>query len=146
MGNRAVITFRAKPKAKCVYVHWNGGRASIEGFLLAAKNAGLDFSKEDDDAIYALRDLIQPFFGKYSSVAVDTYEESDTDNMDNGVYVIDKNFSIIDRKFFDPDMREEINPDETKEVAEVTLEKYRAWIATKAQAEQEPASSVKGSW
>jgi hypothetical protein len=38
MGNRAVITFDGKGKdTPALYVHWNGGRDSIEGFALATK-------------------------------------------------------------------------------------------------------------
>ena len=33
MGNRAVITTRKDLKDIGIYLHWNGGRDSVEGFL-----------------------------------------------------------------------------------------------------------------
>jgi len=41
MGNRAVITQSTADSAPAIYLHWNGGRASIDGFLQAARVAGL---------------------------------------------------------------------------------------------------------
>jgi len=41
MGNRAVITFATYTNAPAIYLHWNGGRASVEGFLSAARQLGL---------------------------------------------------------------------------------------------------------
>ena len=47
MGNRAVIAFVAddgtQDKDLClgIYLHWNGGRDSVEGFLEYAKKQGL---------------------------------------------------------------------------------------------------------
>ena len=41
MGNRAVITTRKDLKDIGVYLHWNGGRDSVEGFLAAFEQKSL---------------------------------------------------------------------------------------------------------
>ena len=42
MGNRAVIGFeqdkKRDKKSVGIYLHWNGGRDSVEGFLKVAKD------------------------------------------------------------------------------------------------------------
>ena len=53
MGNRAVITNKAKNFG--IYVHWNGGRDSIEGFLEAARR--LKYRTPEEDASYAFARL-----------------------------------------------------------------------------------------
>jgi hypothetical protein len=45
MGNRAVIT--TEDKQLGVYVHWNGGRDSIEAFLLYCKIKGYRAPEND---------------------------------------------------------------------------------------------------
>ena len=40
MGNRAVITTRKDLKDIGVYLHWNGGRDSVEGFITYCKIKG----------------------------------------------------------------------------------------------------------
>lgn len=41
MGNRATITTAPFNRENaCIYVHWNGGRASIAGLCNAAKELG----------------------------------------------------------------------------------------------------------
>ena len=61
MGNRAVIAFENKPDAVGIYLHWNGGRNSVEGFLEAGKEVCLL-----GDHPYAMAQLVQligQFFG-----------------------------------------------------------------------------------
>ena len=45
MGNRAVIAFEQNGKqdknSVGIYLHWNGGRDSVEGFLQTAKDYGV---------------------------------------------------------------------------------------------------------
>ena len=41
MGNRAVITASTAPDAPSIYLHWNGGRDSVEGFLKAARDLSI---------------------------------------------------------------------------------------------------------
>ena len=33
MGNRAVLEFKDQSNQPNIYLHWNGGRASVEAFL-----------------------------------------------------------------------------------------------------------------
>ena len=41
MGNRALITLSTQRAAPAIYLHWNGGRASVLGFLKAARQLGI---------------------------------------------------------------------------------------------------------
>lgn len=108
MGNRAVITFSTARSAPCIYLHWNGGRASVEGFLRAARHLNLNASLEGNtgrfdtqaqtmDAIASL--LAEKFFLRPvgDTVCRETYGSADTDNHDNGVYVIDADLTIVKR-------------------------------------------------
>lgn len=98
MGNRAVIT--TEDKKIGVYLHWNGGRDSIEGFLGYCKQAG--FRSPDDDCYGWARlcQVIANYFGPDGlSVGIDLYDNLDRDNGDNGVYII-KGWEIVGREFF----------------------------------------------
>lgn len=97
MGNRAVITTRAKEIG--VYLHWNGGRDSVEAFLEYCKLKGYRPPEEDDYGWARLCQVIGNFFGGTTSVGIDLYDNLDTDNGDNGVYVIE-DWEIVDRLFF----------------------------------------------
>lgn len=97
MGNRAVITTEKKEIG--IYLHWNGGRDSVEGFLTYCKERGFRSPEDDNYGWAALCGVIYNFFGcDGMSLGVDKYENLDTNNVDNGVYVI-KNWEIIDRIF-----------------------------------------------
>jgi len=110
MGNRAVISFCTGKSAPCIYIHWNGSRPSIEAFLKAARHLGLNESILDahDDSRYDVQaevmDKIAEMIAKHffncevgRTVYRETYGNSDADNRDNGVYVIDRNLNIIGR-------------------------------------------------
>ena len=101
MGNRAVISFKCEgvPKeySPSNYLHWNGGRDSIEGFLKAHEKA--DF-RNGSYGIARLIQLITNWFGGGLCVGVGVYSQMDTDNFDNGVYwVCSKTFKIVEREF-----------------------------------------------
>jgi hypothetical protein len=101
MGNRAVISFKCEgvPKeySPSIYLHWNGGRDSIEGFLKAHEKA--DF-RNGAYGIARLIQLITNWFGGGLCVGVGVYSQMDTDNFDNGVYwVCSKTFKIVEREF-----------------------------------------------
>lgn len=110
MGNRAVITFKTTPKAQCVYLHWNGGRDSVEAFLRAAKFNGA--KGHGPAALRVLAATAQRFIG--GSVYMQTYGHADTNNFDNGVYVIDNNMQIVARIF--APREEQVNPARTAEI------------------------------
>lgn len=98
MGNRAVIT--NKKKKIGIYLHWNGGRDSVEAFLLYCKLKGVrDLYSDPDYGFARMCQIIGNFFGGTTSIGVGLYEELDTDNYDNGVYVIDENWNIVERLF-----------------------------------------------
>ena len=119
MGNRAVITFKTHPTAPCIYLHWNGGRASVKGFLRAAKALGI--SGDHRERMDALADVLaRAFFKDGMNVCRDEYGKTDTDNGDNGVYVIDDEWQIVDRLF--KRGAEEFNPKKTKGIAESIIE------------------------
>lgn len=106
MGNRAVITASTFMNVKdCndigVYLHWNGGRDSVEAFLTYCKLQG--FRSPDKDAYgYArLVQVIANYFGPGGlSVGLERCCKLDCDNWDNGVYVI-RDWEIVNRKYFD---------------------------------------------
>ena len=98
MGNRAVIT--TEDKKIGVYVHWNGGRDSIEAFLKYCELKGFRAPETDCYGWARLCQVIANYFGGSGlSIGIDRYECLDTDNGDNGVYII-KDWKIIDRLYF----------------------------------------------
>lgn len=98
MGNRAVIT---TPEKKIgVYLHWNGGRDSVS--VLLAYCAIKEYRNPVDDCYGWARmcQVIGNMFGGNTSLGIDLYEHLDRDNGDNGVYIIDNDWNIIGREFF----------------------------------------------
>lgn len=119
MGNRAVITFTNHATSPCIYLHWNGGRASVEGFLKAAQQLELLPSKfnHESEFLDKFAELIaERFFDCKVGMTVyrEKYGTSDTDNYDNGVYVIDQKLAIIGRLYFRNS--EEIDQNKTDEI------------------------------
>lgn len=101
MGNRCVIT--TKQKKIGVYLHWNGGRDSVEAFLKYCKLQGFRSPDKDDYGWARLCQVISNFFGTSGgglSIGIGEYDRLDTDNGDNGVYIIE-NWEIVDREYFD---------------------------------------------
>ena len=96
MGNRAVITTQDKQLG--VYLHWNGGRDSVEAFLMYCKLKGYRCPENDCYGWARLCQVIGNFFGGELSVGIDKYEKLDLDNWDNGVYII-KDWKIVDREY-----------------------------------------------
>lgn len=103
MGSRAIITSAPfDQKNVGIYVHWNGGRASIKGFCRAA--AILAFRSPDRDDSYGLARLTQligTFFGPDGlSVGIGIVEQLVSEN---GVYVIGtdaegRDWQIVERR------------------------------------------------
>lgn len=96
MGNRAVITTRSKKIG--VYLHWNGGRDSVEAFLEYCKLQGYASPDKDHYGWSRLCQVIGNFFGGSSSLGIDEYHKLDTDNWDNGTYIIE-DWKIVGREF-----------------------------------------------
>ena len=122
MGNRAVLTFNTADNAPAIYLHWNGGRASVQGFIDAARALGLRHAPTaaaQAETMDKLADLIARHFFR-CSVGVTVYREqyagTDRDNGDNGTYLLGRDLSIIER-FYKPGP-DEINPAKTAAIAE----------------------------
>lgn len=96
MGNRAVIT--TKDKKIGVYLHWNGGRDSVEAFLKYCELKHYRTPETDCYGWARLCQIIGNYFGGNTSIGIDLYNRLDTDNGDNGVYIIE-DWKIVDRLF-----------------------------------------------
>ena len=102
MGNRAVITSKEnfENNGIGIYLHWNGGRDSVEAFLTYCKLKGYREPTSDCYGWARLTQVIANFFGGSTSLGVDVVNRLDCDNFDNGVYIID-GWNIVDRKYFE---------------------------------------------
>jgi len=89
MGNRAVISFQDSSENTLdtsqvgIYLHWNGGLESIEGFCKAATDLNIS-----EPARFI--QMLGNWFGGNQSVYVDIISRLDYDNYDNGAYVLSK--------------------------------------------------------
>lgn len=92
MGNRAILKAKGNDN-KAVYLHWNGGRDSVEAFLKYCELRKFrDF--REDYGMARFCQVVGNFFGSDGlSVGVTDYVESQGDN---GVYVI-VGWEIVDR-------------------------------------------------
>ena len=105
MGNRAVITTDrkslnvAKSEEIGVYLHWNGGRDSVEAFLAYCKLKGYRCPEKDNYGWARLCQVIGNFFGGETSIGIDKCCNLDCDNWDNGVYIIE-DWEIVGRQHF----------------------------------------------
>lgn len=104
MGNRAVIATRKKDIG--IYLHWNGGRDSVQAFLTFCKIKGFRCPENDCYGWAYLTTIVGNYFGVGLSLGVNKYECLDRDNYDNGVYIIE-NWEIVDREFFSGDEQNE---------------------------------------
>lgn len=100
MGNRAVITTRKRDLG--LYVHWNGGRDSVEAFLRYCELRGFRCPEQDDYGWARLCQVVANYMGGNGlSVWIMPYttdEEMVTCGDDNGVYVIE-GWRIVDRVY-----------------------------------------------
>ena len=142
MGNRAVITFSQDANSPCIYLHWNGGRASVEAFLQAARylglrncpQAGYGLAGKHAEAM-VLDDLAQMIARHFFRGAVgytvyrELYGRADKKNGDNGVYVLNHDMTIGDRLFVKGShgdwmrLGEEIDATKTREIFEYIVQR-----------------------
>lgn len=101
MGNRAVITTRDAfdHNGLGIYVHWNGGRDSVNAFLTYCAMKQFASPETDCYGWARLCQVIGNFFGGGLSLGIDTIDRLDCDNGDNGTYIIE-NWQIIGREHF----------------------------------------------
>lgn len=86
MGNRAVITTPEKDLA--LYLHWNGGRDTVEPLLRYCELQGYRPPSSDSYGWARMAQVMGNFFGGSLSVGIDRFDRLG-DQGDNGVYVID---------------------------------------------------------
>jgi hypothetical protein len=105
MGNRAVITTsKAKDVWRStdigVYLHWNGGRDSVEAFLTYCRMKGYRSPEQDNYGWARLCQVIGNFFGGGYSLGIDRCKNLDCNNFDNGTYIIE-DWQIVGRRYFE---------------------------------------------
>lgn len=105
MGNRAVITASKALDVSGssdigVYLHWNGGRDSVEAFLKYCELKGYRSPDKDNYGWARLCQVIGNFFGGGTSIGIDKCYNLDCDNYDNGVYLIE-GWEIVGRRYFE---------------------------------------------
>lgn len=104
MGNRAVIVWTDKDGhydngSTGVYLHWNGGRDSIEAFLAYCEMKGYENPSEKPIGIKRFAKVVSGFFGSSpTTIEIAPISELDTDNYDNGMYVC-SGWDIVGRKY-----------------------------------------------
>ena len=143
MGNRAVLVWKDKDgnyddNSIGVYLHWNGGRDSVEAFLAYCEMCGYESPTEDPIGYERFVEVVRGFFGS-SRTTVETapISQLDTDNYDNGMYVC-RGWDIVDRKYLRGkeqlcygfrDMLYAINNGQTDPLAEEDLDfRIESWI------------------
>jgi hypothetical protein len=116
MGNRAVVAVRGKTadKDRAVYLHWNGGRASIQAFLYACADIMPcdNIERMPVKALKQFERVAREYIG--GSVYWETWAEADRDNGDNGVYIIGADWRIVGREHVPTN--EEIDSKKTDEI------------------------------
>ena len=121
MGNRALITLSTKRAAPAIYLHWNGGRASVLGFLKAARQ--LEITADNDEELMQQlgRMIARRFFGvELDALHVYSCAYGEGMSSDNGVYLINRELEIVDRLQAPP--VDEINPEKTRLICEAVLQ------------------------
>lgn len=131
MGNRAVITTREnfENNGVGIYLHWNGGRDSVEAFLKYCELKGYRSPTADCYGWARLCQVISNFFGGSLSIGIDTVDKLDCDNWDNGTYII-AGWEIVGREHFEGfeqdshDLEEMLKAIDEKQPAEEQLGTY----------------------
>ena len=143
MGNRAVIVWTDEQgnytdNSNGVYIHWNGGRDSIEAFLAYCEMCGYESPTEDPAGFERFAKVVSGFFGSsQTTVEIAPISQLDTDNYDNGMYVC-RGWDIIGRKYLRGeeqlrygfrDMLHTINSGQTDPLDEADLDsRIELWI------------------
>ena len=100
MGNRAIIV--GKGSQTGIYLHWNGGMDSVKPFLYYASlhsSQGLG-AEAYDSGLMTLITVINNFFGLKSSADIQVVDPDNLEEFspgDNGVYVVDENWEVVER-------------------------------------------------
>ena len=93
MSNSGIIVFEDN-KELGLYLHWNGGRDSVEAFLkyckLTKKTGGFQYG------MLSLAQVIKNWGIGLGDIIINPFDYGS----DNGIYIVDKKWNIIDRKNF----------------------------------------------
>lgn len=108
MGNRAIIQTKESYENEGIgiYLHWNGGRDSVEGFLKYCELKGYRAPDYDDYGWARLCQVIGNFFGGGYSIGIDNFTKNAGEYQDNGTYIIE-GWKIVDRKCWNDDWEEQ---------------------------------------
>lgn len=96
MGNRCVITTEAREIG--VYLHYNGDPDFVASLLHYCSLAGIRKPENDCYGWARLCQVAANYFGGTLSIGIDQYDRLDTNNGDNGVYII-HDWEIVGREF-----------------------------------------------
>lgn len=120
MGNRAIIQTKASHESESigVYLHWNGGRDSVEAFLKYCELKGYRAPDQDYYGWARLCQVIGNYFGGIYSVGIDNFSKDAGEWQDNGTYIIE-GWQIIDRKCWDSSYIEQYIYDLTDMLVEI---------------------------
>lgn len=106
MGNRCYI--KGKDTEKGVYLHWNGGRDSVEAFLKYCELREFrPFNSSDGYGLARFCQVVGNYFGGGESIGVEAKINKDF-NTDNGTYIIE-NWTIVGRENFEGEEQREYN-------------------------------------
>jgi hypothetical protein len=104
MGNRAILKAKGNNN-KAVYLHWNGGRDSVEAFLKYCELRGFR-GFNDDYGMARFCQVVSNYFGADGlSIGITDSVQSQGDN---GVYIID-GWEIVGRKDYKGREQKEYN-------------------------------------
>ena len=112
MGNRAIIQTRDsyKKEGTGIYLHWNGGRDSVEAFLKYCELRGFRPPDVDSYGWARLCQVIGNFFGGATSIGLDNFTKVAGEWQDNGTYIIE-GWKIVGRECWDETWKEQNNYD-----------------------------------
>lgn len=116
MGNRATLKFQDEANQPNIYLHWDGGRASVQAFLNVAK--AMNF-RADSYGVARMCQIIGNFIGGNLSLGC---SNNLGDYSDNGIYLI-KDFEIVGREKFDGE--EEIDEERTELLTQYILDLHK---------------------
>ena len=120
MGNRAIIQTRESYENDGIgiYLHWNGGRDSVEAFLKYCELKGYRPPDQDHYGWARLCQVIGNFFGGTLSLGITNFGKDAGEWQDNGTYIIE-GWEIVDRKCWDSDWEEQYEYDLTEMLLEI---------------------------
>lgn len=116
MGNRCGILLKEvsdkiTPDTPVIYLHWNGGLASVKAFIRAGKYFGVRCGQYGSARLVQ---IIGNWFGGTLSLGIQSYGNIKNWNEDNGLYVVE-NWNIINQHN-KPSCGNEIDLKKTKEI------------------------------